>query len=101
MLIVFNEVPWVLGYQVCRRLAETQVDLSLAHRPFLTDELYDVFHCLVLTRVLDGRGQLELVGVGLTATGYHNSHPELEKAILLSLLDNELFARFREWLQAD
>ena len=77
MLIVFHEVPWILDYQVCRGLAETQVNLSLADRPFLTDELDDVFHCLVLTCMLDGLGQLPLLGVGLTATGDHNSHPEL------------------------
>jgi hypothetical protein len=102
VLIVFNEVARVLGDQVCRRLAETQVDLPLAHRPFLTDELDDVFHCLVLTRImLDGLGPLSVFGVGLSARGYHNSHPELEETVLLSLLDNEFFARFRERLQAD
>ena len=101
MLIVFNEVAWVLGDQVCRGLAKTQVDLPLAHRPFLTDELDDVFHCLVLTRMLDGVGPMPVLGVGMSARGYHNSHPELEKTILLSLLNNEFFARFSEWLQAD
>ena len=101
VLVVFNEVTRVLGDQVCRRLAETQVDLPLAHRPFLTDELDDVFHCLVLARMLDGVGPMPVLGVGMSARGYHNSHPELEETVLLSLLDNEFFARFREWLQAD
>lgn len=51
--------------------------------------------------MLDGVGTLPVLGVGLSASGYHNSHPELEETVLLSLLDNEFFARFRERLQAD
>ena len=51
--------------------------------------------------MLDGLGPLPVLGVGLSARGDHNSHPELEETVLLSLLDNEFLARFREWLQAD
>lgn len=73
----------------------------MAHRPFLTDELYDIFHSLVLIWMLDWLGQLPLLGVSLNATGYHNSQPELEKTILLSLIYDKFFARFSKWLQAD